>query len=47
MAEEVVELVTSTSPDFVHSLSCIEEEGNESPGSGLRPGWFSSFFPSC
>lgn len=38
MAEEVVELVTSTSPDFVHSLSCIEEEGNESPGSGSGQG---------
>lgn len=38
MAEEVAELVTSTSPDFVHSLSCIEEEGNESPGSGSGQG---------
>ena len=31
---EVVDLVT-TPPDFVHSLSCIEEEGNESPGSNI------------
>lgn len=38
MAEEVVELVTSTSPDFMNSLSCIEEEGNESAGSGSGQG---------
>lgn len=34
MAE--MELVAVASPDFVHSLSCIEEEGNESPGSGSQ-----------
>ena len=34
MAE--MELVAVASPDFMHSLSCIEEEGNESPGSGSQ-----------
>lgn len=37
MAEDGPVLEVATSPDFVNSLSCIEEEANESPGSGSSP----------